>query len=237
MKLHSVISLVTNSSGEIYVIRKDQIPDGLETIIPILWKHWYTNIADDYDRESFPITYDPTWMFQDMDKANVSDYLSPYHLSGISASILDYILFAHASDISNPTVKRILSQFLLDPKNKDILNILLEFEQAKNNLKSYETKENSTDNSWSDLYTRKIDVAGKVTEETIEEKLEPLLLTLSIYEEAMSYPSASNILKDINIYKSYKTAELTKEIDDHTEPASFLHYICNILGWTCYHNG
>lgn len=243
MRLHSRIGLVTNSSGEVFVMRKDQVPEDLDDLVRTLWPIWYSqasNWTKDYHKDLIERGFDPADLFR-YSEFSCDDGAKWYREEAVHSffeCMRDYMglrrTYGLPGVLDRESIVRVMAE------HPDVMlfcefysEITDQFETERNATFSTEGENKPEFPGWYfDAYRYISKMAIKAG---LYDEIEELAHTFSNVESSFGqwgYPS-----RNFEMAAAYKEAELRGEVDDHVFPASFVHYVCRTLGWFCYHNG
>lgn len=240
MRVHSAIGLVTNSSGEVFVARGDQIPENLDEMVRTLWKVWFER-ADDWERDKWTIDTDPAPWFQFDTLANEDEIHYGRGFTQVEAiiSFLDKVSEAVTEDANQYSfIASLDSRYVLAAveDNPDIDMVCSWFIDLEDKYEAERQEARETGEQpdhW--MWPAKKHVAEFALEAGLYDDIEAMAKSFADLEGVLG--QWKWVLRDFRLYRAYQQAEYVGEIDDHIYPQSFVHFVSDTLGWYCYHNG
>lgn len=255
LRFHSVTGLVSNSSGEVFVVKRGQMPENVNETINSLWRLWATQHADQWDKEfvdRMGLDWDASSIFGvhtpafnqiDIDSGCYEPSDSHYrHIEPVA----EFFRKVGESDrraglpgeLDSASVWRALGT------NEDILmlaNLYMEYKDLYDQeMKAYHDVRQENPDSANALYPAWFYMASH--------HLAELVIEADLFDEVenMAYLFATSegawgqwrwVKSSFDRFHAYEDAEFVGEVDDHVYPQQFVYFVCNTLGWYVYHNG
>jgi hypothetical protein len=254
IRFHSAVNLVTNSSGEVFVIKKDQIPDGVADLINNLWKIWITNVADDWDKEHYADKFGPDFNAAELFGFEPIAGEDEIHYGRDNEenkrrAVADFFKHVHEAfhrgrAFSSEADPEMIERVLTNEGNEDILfmyDLYAEWKAvAEADMEAYRQARaadpDQTEVVWPSWPWEMDNIfADMVIDLGYFDEIEGLA-KLFASSEGM-FGQWRWVTQSFDMYHAYDGAEYVGEIDDHVYPQAFVRYVCDTFGWFTYHNG